>query len=329
MRAVIINPASASGRTASRWRRIVEHLEAGGEAFEVMLTTAPGDAIELARRAVRDGMTGLVVLGGDGTVGEVVGGCIEADGSAPVRDGIDISIIHQGTGGDLARGLGIPKDESAAIDVALTGVPRPIDAGVVRFARMDGLDPCVAAQPDGTFVRGFVANSNVGMGSEVVQKVTGRLKKLGNNGAFAVATVGCLARNRERRVLLTFDDGLEAELEIVDVSICNNRYMGGGMLAAPDARLDDGLLDVIMIGGAGRLKLLRTFPKIYKGTHVHDPLVRVQQTAQLLVDVPDGARPEGVVVDGEPVGQTPATWRVLPKAIAVRVPVAAADRITT
>jgi YegS/Rv2252/BmrU family lipid kinase len=295
----------------------------------VLLTQGPGDAIAITRRMLGEGVRGLVVLGGDGTLGEVVAGCVREDGSRPVRSGVEISIIHQGTGGDLARGLGIPKDEAPAIEVALSGTPRAIDAGVVRFQRMDGLDPCVPAQADGSYVRGFVANSNVGMGSEVVQKVTGRLKKLGNNGAFAVATVGCLARNRERRVLLTFDDGLEAELEIVDVSICNNRYMGGGMLAAPDARLDDGLLDVIMIGGAGRLKLLRTFPKIYKGTHVHDPLVRVQQTAQLYVDVPDGARPEGVVVDGEPVGQTPATWRVLPKAIAVRVPVAAADRITT
>ena len=322
MRAVIINPASASGRTASRWRRIVEQLEAGGEAFEVLLTTGPGDAIELARRAVREGMTSLVVLGGDGTVGEVVGGCIEADGSGMVRDDVELSIIHQGTGGDLARGLGIPKDEAAAIEVALRGVPRTIDAGVVRFQRMDGLDPCVPAQPDGSYVRGFVANSNVGMGSEVVQKVTGRLKRLGNNGAFAVATVGCLARNRARRVLLRFSEGIEAELEIVDVSICNNRYMGGGMLAAPDAKLDDGLLDVIMIGAASRTKLLRTFPKIYKGTHVHDALVRVERTAELHVDVPAGARPEGVVLDGEPVGQTPATWRVLPRAISVRVPAA-------
>lgn len=320
MRAVIINPASASGRTASRWRRIVSRLEQGGEAFEVLLTNGPGDAITLARTAVREGMSGLVVLGGDGTVGEVVGGCIEADGSGVVRPGIDISIIHQGTGGDLARGLGIPKEEEAAIEVALTGVPRAIDAGVVRFRRMDGLDPCVEAQADGSYVRGFVANSNVGMGSEVVQQVTGRLKKLGNNGAFAVATIGCLARNRTRRVSLAFDDGPASELEIVDVSICNNRYMGGGMLAAPDASLDDGMLDVIMIGAAGRLKLLRTFPKIYKGTHVQDALVRVRQTAELHVDVPAGARPEGVVVDGEPVGQTPATWRVIPRAVSVRVP---------
>ncbi len=320
MRAVIVNPASASGRTADRWRRIVAALEAGDEPVEVFVTTCPGDAISLVRRVVEDGVRSLIVLGGDGTVGEVVGGCIKADGSGMVRDDIDISIIHQGTGGDLARGLGIPKEEREAIQVALTGVPRRIDAGVVTFQGMDGVDPCVEAQPDGSYVRGFIANSNVGMGSEVVQKVTGRLKKLGSNGAFAVATVSCLTRNRPRRVHLTSREGIDSTLDIVDVSVCNNRYMGGGMLAAPDAELDDGQLDVIVIGAASRLKLIRTFPRIYSGKHVLDPLVRVERTTKLHVGVPDGARPEGVVLDGELVGQTPATWRVIPGALSVRVP---------
>jgi YegS/Rv2252/BmrU family lipid kinase len=320
MRAVIVNPASASGRTATRWRRIVAALEAGDEPVEVFLTTCPGDAITLVRRVVEEGTRSLVVLGGDGTVGEVVGGCIRADGIGMVRADIDISVIHQGTGGDLARGLDIPKEEDAAIQVALTGVAKRIDVGVVTFRGMDGIDPCVAPQPDGSFVRGFVANSNVGMGAEVVQKVTGRLKRLGNNGAFAAATVACLARNRARRVRLRTREGIDAPLDIVDISVCNNRFMGGGMLAAPDARLDDGLLDAIIIGAGSRLKLLRTFPKVYSGRHVHDPLVRVEQTSELHVDVPEGARPEGVVLDGELAGQTPATWRIIPDALSIRVP---------
>jgi diacylglycerol kinase family enzyme len=115
-------------------------------------------------------------------------------------------------------------------------------------------------------------------------------------------------------------EGIDSELDIVDVSVCNNRYMGGGMLVAPDAQLDDGLLDVVIIGGAGRVRLIRTFPKIYSGRHVDDPLVRVERTARLEVDVPEGAQPQGVVLDGELVGRTPATWHVLPDAIGVRVP---------
>ena len=320
MRAVIVNPASASGRTAARWRRIVAALEAGDDAVEVFLTNGPGDAIGLTRRVIEEGTRSLVVLGGDGTMGEVVAGCIKADGSGMVRDDIDLSVIHQGTGGDLARGLEIPKDEDGAIEVALAGTPRRIDVGVVSFQPLDGVDAHVAPQPDGSLVRGFVANSNVGMGAEVVEKVEGPFKKLGNNGAFAVATVSCLTRNRPRRVHLTSREGIDSALEIVDITVCNNRYMGGGMLVAPDAKVDDGLLDVVIIGAASRFKLIRTFPKIYSGKHVLDPLVRVERTVELHVAVPEGEEPQGVVLDGDLVGRTPATWRVIPGALSVRVP---------
>lgn len=323
MRAVIVNPASASGRTADRWRRIVAALEAGEEAVEVLLTTGPGDAIGLTRRVIEDGIRSIIVLGGDGTMGEVVAGCIRADGSGMMRDDIDLSVIHQGTGGDLARGLAIPKDEKTAIGVALTGTLRRIDVGVVAFQALDGVDAHVTPQADGSLVRGFVANSNVGMGAEVVEKVEGPFKRFGNNASFALATVSCLSRNPPRRVQLTSREGIDATLDIVDITVCNNRYMGGGMLVAPDAQVDDGLLDVVIIAAAGRFKLLRTFPKIYSGSHVHDPLVRVEQTVELHVGVPDGAAHQGVVLDGDLVGRTPATWRIIPGALSVRVPASA------
>lgn len=324
MRAIIVNPASASGRTADRWRRIVAALEARGEQFEVLLTEGPGDAISITRRMLGEGVRGLVVLGGDGTLGEVVAGCIRPDGSGVLDDAIELSVIHQGTGGDLARGLDIPKDEAGAIATALDGVARRIDVGVVRYAADPEVDAPADAQPDGTRVRGFVSTANVGMAADVVQKVTGRLKRLGNNGAFAAATVGCLTRNRARPITLATIEGIEADLDIVDVDVCNNRFMGGGMLVAPEAQLDDGLLDVVIIAAAGRTKLIRTFPKIYSGRHVDDPLVRVERSRELTIGAPEGAAPQGVVLDGELVGRTPATFSVLAGAIAVRVPAGSA-----
>jgi YegS/Rv2252/BmrU family lipid kinase len=311
MRAVIVNPASSSGRTAARWRRVVAELEAGGEQFEVQLTQGPGDAITMVRRLLADGIRGFVVLGGDGTLGEVVAGCVREDGSGPLHDDIELSVIHQGTGGDLAKGLGIPKDEAGAIACALGGTPRRIDVGAARFVDPSGLEQ----------VRGFVSSANVGMAADVVQQVTGRLKRLGNNGSFAVATVRCLTRNRPRYVRITSRDGLDVQLGIVDIDVCNNRFMGGGMLVAPDAQIDDGEFDVVIISAAGRARLLRTFPKIYSGRHVLDPLVRVERTGELRVEVPaPGAQQEGVVLDGELVGVTPATFTNLARAISVRVP---------
>lgn len=322
MRAAIVNPASASGRTARRWRSIVAALERDGERIEVLLTTGPGDAIAIVRRLLEDGVRDLVVLGGDGTLGEVVAGCVRPDGSGMLRDDVVLSIVHQGTGGDLARGLGVPKDEQGAVDVALGGATRRIDVGVATYHALPDVEAAADELEDGRRSRGFVSTANVGMAAEVVQQVTGRLKRLGSNAAFAAATVGCLARNRPRPVQLHVghDDDAGSRVEIVDLDVCNNRYMGGGMLVAPDARIDDGSFDVVIIGAAGRARLIRTFPKIYSGRHVRDALVRVERTDRLRVGVPRGSEPEGVVLDGELVGRTPAEFRTIPSAISVRVP---------
>lgn len=325
MRAVIVNPASGSGRTARRWRRIVGEFETRGEQTDVRLTEREGDAIGLVRAAIADGIRRFVVLGGDGTVGEVVAGCVRPDGSGVLRDDLELSVIHQGTGGDLARGIGVPEDEDAAIAVALGGDVRRIDVGVAQFQpRVDGVTVLADHADDGSLVRGFSSVANVGMAAEVVQQVTGTFKRLGDKGAFAAATVGCLVGNRPRRVRVTLDSGAPIDLDMVDVDICNNRFMGGGMHVAPEAELDDGLFDVVLIAAAGRLRLLRTFPKIYSGRHVHDPLVQVYRSTSVTIESRDAAPEEGVVLDGELVGSTPVRFRVLPSAIGVRVPAGAA-----
>jgi diacylglycerol kinase (ATP) len=312
MRAVIINPAAGGGRTDRRWRRIVDALGAHGEQFEVELTSCEGDAIGVTRRLVEDGVRSFVVLGGDGTVGEVVAGCVRADGSGMVEPDVELSIVHQGTGGDVARGLGIPKDEANAIEVARSGARRRIDVGVAHF-------PGEGAGTAGS-TRGFLSCANVGMSAEVVELVTGRLKRLGKQGAFAAATMRCLARNRPRPLLIRTAEGGSFDRDVV-VMAANNQYLGGGMLAAPDALWDDGAFDLVMIAAARRTRLMRAFPRIYSGRHLTLPEVQVERTGSVTLGTPDPARPERVVLDGELVGRTPVTFTVLPRALAVRVPV--------
>lgn len=304
---VVVNPASASGRTAHRWQQIEQRLIEQGLETQTRLTAGVGDAADLTRAFLQEGGREIVVLGGDGTINEVVSGCIAEDGRQVLADEITLGVIHQGTGGDLARGLGLPTRLDAAIAVACTGEPKPVDVGVATF-RTDG---------DGAATRAFVGVSNVGMGAEVVERVTGRLKRLGNNGAFAAATVACLLRNRARPVTVTVD-GTRHDLSIVDLIVANNRFMGGGMLVAPDAQIDDGRFDVVLISAANAARLVATFPRIYRGTHVQHPLVRVERAREVVVEAPgDG---EGVVLDGELVGRTPVEYRMLPAPLRIRVP---------
>ncbi|MBC7460728.1 MAG: diacylglycerol kinase family lipid kinase [Thermoleophilia bacterium] len=313
LRGVIVNPASGGGRTRDRWHRIVHALETGvgGAPVEVVLTRRAGHATELARAMVSDGVRDIVVLGGDGTIGEVVAGLVRTDGSGMVDATVRVAIIHQGTGGDLVRGLDIPTDTTAAVDVALNGVPRIIDVGVARYS---------VAGSDQRVVRGFVTCANVGMAHEVVTRVTGRLKRLGRRGAFTVATLACLAHNHPRWAHVTTDEGIDEDVALTDIILSNNRFMGGGMLVAPDALLDDGLFDLVMIGAARRSHLMRVFPRIYAGGHVRDHAVRIERTRHVEIATVPGRAPEGVVLDGEPLGQTPASFTMIPAALQVLVP---------
>lgn len=309
-RTVIVNPASASGRTAERWPGIVAALEAAGLKCSVVLTTAAGDATTVARNAVAAGARELVVLGGDGTVNEVVAGLVSDDGSAVIAPGVTVSIVHQGTGGDLARGIGVGHEDARAIDIVAHGDVRAVDLGIATYRDYEGQQQ----------TRAFINCANVGMASEVVAGVVGKLKKLGDKGAFAISTIRSLLRNEQRSISLQSEDPpLDLRRDIVDVIASNNRYMGGGMLVAPDAQLDDGMLDLVVIAAASRTRLLRTFPKIYKGTHISDPLVSVHRTADVRLDATNGS-PLGVVLDGEMVGTTPVHFQVLPAAINLRFP---------
>jgi len=305
-----VNPASAGGRTAGRWQGIVSQLREHEVACEVAVTKQPGDATQLTREWLGAGGIELVILGGDGTVNEVAAGCLHEDGTSAAAAGITWSVIHQGTGGDFARGLGIPRDTAGAIAVAAGTATRAVDLGVATFVGADGAE----------HVRGWVSCCNVGMGADVVARVTGRYKRLGDSAGFAAGTVATFARHRPRRVRISLDGVVPHPARITEITAANNRYMGGGMLVAPDALLDDGLLDVVTIAAGSRLRLLGAFPKIYRGTHVDHPLVSIERARRLYVAHEADEQPQGVVLDGELVGHTPAQFRLLERALLVRVP---------
>lgn len=319
-RLVIVNPASGSGKTRKKWPALKQQLieraanlasdDDGAEiaTLEFYETTGPNDATVAVRTFIAGGGRSIIVCGGDGTLNEVVDGCV-VDGAVSAPD-IDIAVVHQGTGGDVARGLDIPKERNAALDVAFGSAVQRCDLGYATYST-----------PDGEASRAFISCVNVGMGADVVQRATGRVKKLGDTASFAVAAVSHLVTNKPRAVQVTRTTGSGEtrtdSLEIVDIMIANNRYVGGGMLVAPQAVIDDGLLDLVMINTAGTFKLIRTFPQIYSGKHIHDPLVRCETVTEVEVTTP--AAPQGVVLDGELVGSTPVRISVIPNALDLHV----------
>jgi YegS/Rv2252/BmrU family lipid kinase len=302
---VIVNPASAGGRTGRAWPAIARRLREGGLDFDEALTTRRGDAIELSRAAVRDGRTLVVAAGGDGTTNEVVNGLFEDGDPAAAR--ARFGVFPMGTGGDLRRTLGIPLDPEAAAAVLCAGRTRRIDTGRVTCTLPDG----------GSVVRHFVNIADAGIGGEVADRVNRGFKVVNGEVTFLLASIRTLLtwRNKPMRVVV---DGEPRELVAQQVVVANCQYYGGGMRVAPDAKPDDGLLDVVFIGDLSAWENMRGLRQIREGTHIAgNP--KISQTLARRVEV-SSASAVHVDADGELPGLLPAVFEVQPGALEVVCP---------
>jgi diacylglycerol kinase (ATP) len=294
----LVNPASDNGATGKRWPELAHRAARLGLTGETLFSERPGHLIELARSAVDGGATLVVAVGGDGTLNEVVNGIAGRD--------VDLATIPLGTGMDFGRTYGIPTKFEDAVRLALDGAPRTIDAGRVSYRTWGGEDA----------ERWFANVGSVGMSGAVAQRANGMSKALGGKATFFYALTRVFLEWENTDVTVRFD-GEERHGKMHDVIVANGVWHGGGMMLAPDARPDDGVFDVIMIGDVGKVDFLTTAPKLYKGRHVGHPKIEVVRTARVEVDA---AERLPIELEGEQVGTTPATFEVVPGALRVRVP---------
>lgn len=301
---VVVNPASAGGRTRQRWQRHEHHLRALGIDFDVHLTTSPGSATRSVREALGDGVARIVSVGGDGTLNEVVNGFFDEAG-APLGTAASLCVVPSGSGGDFGRTAGIAPAPGEALRVLSEGHIKAIDVGRIDF-------------DDGTR-RYFLNVADCGIGGEVVARVNGsRFKGGGVRGSavFLWESLATLLQYRGGAVRVTVD-GEVVERTVQSVVVANGRYFGGGMCVAPDAELDDGVFDIVIIAAAGRARSMMAMPSLYRGTHVRRPEVETRRGS--VIRVQHVADPLLFDVEGEQVGSTGATITCLPGAIRLYV----------
>lgn len=295
---LIINPAAGAGKTARRWPHIRARLQHIDLRFDFDLTEAPGHARELARMAVQRGYELVVSVGGDGTINEVVNGMYDTGGMNDVR----LGIICTGTGGDYIRTLGVPKTYLDACNSLTSPKKLAADVGVVEYR-------C----GEETVRRLFVNFAGLGFDAEVVRATTQRLKMLRATASYLAGLLSTVLFYRNRNVTL-YLDGEKLEHKVCAVLLSNGRYGGGGMLAAPDADLNDGLLDAVIIGDLSKPDLLWSLPRIYRGTHLTHPKVMLKKVKELEIQSGENVY---LQADGELLGQLPARFTVLPKLLNV------------
>jgi YegS/Rv2252/BmrU family lipid kinase len=297
----LVNPASANGGTGKRWPELAHRAASLGLSGDALFSERPGELIELARRAAEEGASLVVAVGGDGTLNEVVNGILQAS-RLP-----ELATIPIGTGMDFVRTHGIPKGFDDAVRAAATGVARTIDAGRVTYRAWDGSEQ----------IRFYANVGSVGMSGAVAQRANGMSKALGGKVTFFVALTQVFVRWKNTEVTVELADGETHAGRMHDVIVANGQWHGGAMWLAPEARADDGLFDIVLIGDVTKLDFVTTAPKLYKGKHLAHPKVDLLRSSSVRIDA---AEHLPIELDGEQVGTTPATFEIVPGALRVRVP---------
>jgi YegS/Rv2252/BmrU family lipid kinase len=284
-----VNPSAGGGRAVRSLPRVQAALRARGSAFRVERTTSLDHARELARGTLARGEI-AAAMGGDGLTAAVAGELLSSVGI--------LGVLPVGRGNDFARKLGIPSDPVAACSLLCAGATRAVDVATIGE-------------------RAYLGIASAGLDSDVQDVVSATRLALGR----FVYLYGTLRALRSWRptgweVVL---DGRPRTFAGYSVAVCNSGVYGGGMRLAPHASLDDGLLDVVLTASTSKPRFLLNLPRVFRGSHVHEPTVRVLRAREVAFSAD---RPFRVYADGDPIAVLPATVRILPGALRVMAPVA-------
>ena len=302
---IIVNPSAAKARRV--WPIIQKQL-VGYEAYE---TTSPGDATNKVRAALESGVESVVVVGGDGTLSEAAEGFFRFNDDldippTPINPSATLAILPAGTGDDFARGLRrkrFPLHEW--IETVISHHAKTID---VLYGRCNGYEKpfiCLNA-------------STMGIGGETAGRVAAQGKFMRNFSGefrFVFAAVGALAAWRERRVRVAVDGRMVVDGPMNLAGVANGLYAGGGMMLSPEARIDDGKLDVITASGLTRTNVVTELSRIHTGGHIKNPKVTITQGTVVTIEtlLTQDAMP--LEADGNVRGVTPVRFQVLPGAL--------------
>lgn len=301
---VIVNPASNRGRTRKRWSEIREGLRHFIRDFKYEFTEQPRHATDLAREAIKDGTELVIGVGGDGTLNEIANGFYED--RQIINPDAALGVVPAGTGCDLIKSLSIPAELRGALKVLTDAPGVRMDVGKVHYRLESG----------GFEERYFLNVADFGLGGEVVREVNERrLRRKATSYVRCLVTT--MARYRSKRVRIRVDGEDLPDGEYLIGAIANGKIFGKGMKVAPDARLDDGLFDSVLVRGFRFVEFCRHGWKLINGSHVTHPKVRVVRGRRVEA-WPDEGEDVLLEIDGDLVGRLPATFEIIPQTLLIK-----------
>jgi len=301
---IVVNPVSANKTTAKEWPGYEKALSDAGFEFEAVLTEYPGHAAELTRKAIKLGFKTIMSVGGDGTMNEVVNGFFEND--RLIDENSRLVVFSRGTGCDFVRSLGINRNIEDLLAILKRNREKQIDVGRLSLVRTEGNMPA----------RYFLNVADTGIGAETANRVNMHSKRLSGFLSFMLGTLSTVVLYKNQNFEVVIDDKIHLNGIMNSVIVANGKFFGGGMMVAPDAVLDDGVFDIIILGNLSKYDIIKSFPLIYKGKHMNHPKLKYYRGSK--VKVTSGGK--GLIeADGEIPGRADAVFELMPKALKILI----------
>ena len=301
---VIVNPESNQGRTRKRWKEIREALRTFIQEFRFEFTEKPSHATEITRHSIKEGTELVIGVGGDGTMNKIANGFFE--GRVIINPDATLGILPAGTGSDLMKSLHIPRGLKNALRTIAEGPSFRMDVGKVAFHNHAGE----------TEERYFLNVADFGLGGEVVRRVNSRRLQR-KASSYVRCLIETMLRYRSKRVRIRVDGETLPEGEYLIGAIANGRIFGKGMKVAPEARLDDGLLDAVLVKSMKFLEFCRHGWKLANGSHLSHPKIKFVRGRRIEAE-PETEEPVLLELDGEQLGGLPATFEILPAHLSIK-----------
>ena len=297
--AVVYNPNAGGGFVGRRWTRLEPELRAALGDVRFLATAGPGGGEVRAREAVQAGVHTVLSLGGDGTHNEVINGILTT-GAAP--GSISFGVLPAGTGGDFRRILSNSGDLMEAARSIPSGQRCPVDAGRIEFG------PAGAKQ-----VRHFINICSFGVGGLACRMVNESSKFISGRVPFYVGTLRAILAYRPALVRLKVDGTDVGTFRVTNIAVANGRFFGGGMMIAPEARLSDGMFDVVVVEDVGLWDVIRFTSTIYRGRHVGLRGIHTFRGSHVEAEALENDA--YIDLDGEAPGLVPIDLKVVPGAV--------------
>lgn len=301
---IVINPAAGKGKALKVAQTLLRKIKSTCDfEIDISFTKEKNDATFITRRAILEGASTIIALGGDGTINEVVNGFfIEGRSLNPL---CELGIINCGTGGGFARTLNLPRRADQQIGQLLSPHNRVLDLGQISYQDSSGI----------LRKRLFVNECQVGIGCKVASAVGKKSKIFGGRIAFGFSAALLALSMKPLKLSIGFDNDPLQELDLIGFVIGNGTECAGGMKLTPDAKLCDGFFDVLSMNDMRIIDRLLNLSKVYSGKHIQSPYFSIKRCKKLRIRSDNKIFMES---DGEVLGNSPFEIEMLPAAIMVR-----------